>query len=301
MGIVLGPNQYGKAESRVVRVQRDTPRHELRDLNVSTSLRGGFDAAHLEGDQSAVLPTDSQKNTVFAFAKSHGVSSPEDFALALGRHFVDGSGPVTGARIEIEEYAWDRVEIDGVPHDHTFVRRGQEVRTTVVTVDGTGAEQRAWVLSGFRDLVLLKTTGSQFTGFRTDPYTTLTETRDRVLATALAARWRHAGTDLDWDASYAAIRQILVATFATLHSLALQQALWELGRAVLEHDPRIAEIRLCAPNKHHFVVDLAPFGLTNPNEVFHAADRPYGLIEATVQREEGPDAGLAWQPVPAFT
>ena len=74
MGIVLGANQYGKAENRVVRVHRDTDRHEIRDLTVSTSLRGDFAAAHIKGDQSDVLPTDTQKNTAFAYAKRHGVT-----------------------------------------------------------------------------------------------------------------------------------------------------------------------------------------------------------------------------------
>ena len=45
MAIVLGPHRYGKAENRIVRIVRDTPRHEIRDLNVSTALaparRGG--------------------------------------------------------------------------------------------------------------------------------------------------------------------------------------------------------------------------------------------------------------------
>ncbi len=71
MSIVLGANQYGKAENRVVRVYRDPDgggRHEIRDLNVSTSLRGDFEDAHVTGDQIKVLPTDTQKNTCFAFA-----------------------------------------------------------------------------------------------------------------------------------------------------------------------------------------------------------------------------------------
>ena len=55
-----------------------------------------------------------------------------------------------------------------------------------------------------------------------------------------------------------------------------------MGEAVLEQHPEIAEIKFSAPNKHHFLVDLAPFGLDNPGEVFFAADRPYGLIEASV-------------------
>ena len=134
MGIVLGPNRYGKAENRVVRIVRDTPRHEIRDLNVSTSLRGDFAAAHTDGDQSQVLPTDTQKNTAFAYAKKHGVTSPEDYALALGGRLLEATPAATGATIAVEEYAWDRIEVDGAGHDHAFVRRGGEVRTTRVDV-----------------------------------------------------------------------------------------------------------------------------------------------------------------------
>jgi urate oxidase len=300
MTIVLGPNQYGKAENRVVRIYRDGARHEIRDVNVSTSLRGEFSDAHLVGDQSRVLPTDTQKNTVYAYAKEKGLGQIEDYALGLARHFVDDVEPVQGARVEIDEYAWDRIEVDGRPHDHSFLRRGQETRTTIVTVDGKDAAQRAWVVSGLKDLVVLKSTGSEFHGFLTDSYTTLRETTDRVMATSLVARWRYVGTDVAWDASYASIRSLLLTRFAQVHSLALQQTLWEMGKAVLEEHDRVAEIRLSAPNKHHFVVDLAPFGLDNPNEVFHADDRPYGLIQTTVLRDDAPDAGLAWYTVPAF-
>jgi urate oxidase len=300
MGIVLGPNQYGKAENRVVRVYRDTPRHEIRDVNVSTSLRGDFSDAHLTGDQALVLPTDTQKNTVYAYAKEKGLGAIEDYGLTLARHFVDDVEPVEGARIEIDEYAWDRIEVDGRPHDHAFVRRGPAVRTTVVTLDGKGAEQRAWVVSGIKDLVVLKSTGSEFHGYLRDGYTTLRETTDRIMSTSLVARWRYAGTELDWDALYGSILAILLARYADVHSLALQQTLWEMGKAVLEKHAEVAEIKLSAPNVHHFVYDLSPFGLDNPNEVFHVDDRPYGLIQTSVLREDAPDAGLAWYTVPAY-
>ncbi|MEP6695368.1 MAG: factor-independent urate hydroxylase [Pseudonocardiales bacterium] len=282
MGIVLGDNEYGKAETRVVRITRDGERHGIRDLNVSTALRGEFAAAHLDGDQTKVLPTDTQKNTVFAYAKERGVGQIEDFALALARHFVDDIEPVRGARVEIEEYAWDRIEVDGRPHEHSFVRRGQEIRTTTVTVDHTATQ----VVSGLKDLTLLKSTGSEFMGFLKDRYTTLPETDDRIMATSLVARWRHTGTEVDWAATYGEVRGLLLWKFAEVHSLALQQTLWEMGKAVLEAHPEIAEISLSAPNRHHFAVDLTPFGLDNPNEVFYAADRPYGLIQATITRDD---------------
>jgi urate oxidase len=298
MGIVLGPNQYGKAENRVVRIYRDTDRHEIRDLNVSTSLRGDFSAAHLTGDQSRVLPTDTQKQTVYAYAKQVGIGEIEDFALALGRHFVNHVEPVEGCRIEIDEYAWERVNVDGREHDHTWVRKGQETRNTILTIDGKGGPEH--LVSGLKDLVVLKSTGSEFHDFLVDEYTTLIPTTDRIMATSLVARWRYLGTELDWAARYASIRQIMLEQFAEVHSLALQQTLYQMGRAVLEAHDEVAEIKFSAPNKHHFVYDLSPFGLENPNEVFHADDRPYGLIQATVQRDDAPPAGRAWDTVPGF-
>jgi len=290
MAIILGGDQYGKAETHMVRIVRDTSRHEIRDLNVTTAMRGDFAAAYLEGDQSQVLPTDTQKNTVYAFAKKFGVASPEAFGLELARHFVADVAPISGARIEIEEALWTRAEVGGAPHDHTFVKAGTETRTAAVTVDASGEH----VIGGLKDFTILKSTGSEFHDFLVDEYTTLLPTSDRVMATALDAKWRFGTVDVDWDATYARIREILIREFATLQSLALQQTLWHMGRAVLTEVPEVVEIRMKAPNKHHFVVDLSHFGLGNYNEVFHADDRPYGLIEATIERDDAPPAGEAW-------
>jgi urate oxidase len=302
MAISLGLNQYGKAENRVVRIYRDSPRHEIRDLNVSTALRGDFAAAHTAGDQANILPTDSQKQTVYAYAKEKGVGAIEAFALALARHFVDDIGPVDGSRVQIEEYAWERITVgpDAVEHDHSWVRKGQETRTAAITVSGHADAREEHVVSGLRDLVVLKSSGSEFHGFLEDPYTVLEPTADRVMATSLVARWRHVGVDHDWQASYASVRQILLEQFATVHSLALQQTLYAMGTAVLERHDAIAEIRFSAPNKHHFAYDLSAFGLDNPGEVFHADDRPYGLIEATVLRDDAPTAQAAWDAIAGF-
>ena len=294
MAIVLGSNRYGKAENRIVRIYRDTPRHEIHDISVSTALRGDFAAAHLSGDQSLVLPTDTQKQTAYSFAKEKGLLAIESYGLDLAGHFVNHIEPVQTARIEIEEFAWQRVVIDGSEHDHTWVRRGQEVRTAAITVDGTGDNQRTWVVGGLKDLIVLKSTGSEFTGFMHDEYTLLEPTGDRVMATSLNAGWRFTTTDVDWEAAYAQIKQILLRQFALVHSLALQQTLYKMGKAVLEACPFIAEVRLSAPNKHHFLYDLSPFGVENTNEVFHASDRPYGLIQASVLHDDAADAGPAW-------
>ncbi|SDD46777.1 factor-independent urate hydroxylase [Nocardioides lianchengensis] len=288
--IVLGANQYGKAECRVVKVTRastgstDGGRHAIEDLNVTTQLRGDFEACHTAGDNSRVVATDTQKNTVYAFAREHGVGTPEDLLLRLTDHFVDGFEWVTGSELSAELFAWERIAVDGQGHDHSFVRSGRETRTTVVTRAG----DETTVVSGLRDCTVLKSTGSEFHGFPRDRYTTLQETTDRIMATSVTATWRYTGTDHDYDALYAGIRDLLLSTFATVHSLALQQTVFEMGKAVLERYDEVAEVSLSCPNKHHFLVDLEPFGLDNPGEVFFAADRPYGLIQATVLREATP-------------
>ena len=106
-------------------------------------------------------------------------------------------------------------------------------------------------------------------------------------ATSLTARWRYADRgQVAWNATYDDVRARLLATFATTYSRALQETLYAMGKAVLEAHAEIEEISFAAPNKHHFLVDLAPFGLENHGEVFIAADRPYGLIEATVTRDD---------------
>ncbi|WP_305803662.1 factor-independent urate hydroxylase [Subtercola sp. PAMC28395] len=294
MAIVLGSNRYGKAENRVVRIYRDTDRHEIRDINVSSALRGEFADAYLVGDQSKILPTDTQKQTAYSFSKERGLTSIETYALELGAHFVDTVEYVQSARIEVEEFEWQRVLVDGTEHDHTWVRKGQETRISAVTVTGSGEARTNTVIGGFKDLVILKSTGSEFTGFLEDGYTLLEPTTDRVMATSLVAKWRFTSTDVDWEATYLGIKKIIIEKFATLHSLALQQTLYEMGKAVLETYDFIAEIRFSAPNKHHFLYNLAPFGVENNNEVFNADDRPYGLIEATVIRDDVPPAPEAW-------
>jgi urate oxidase len=282
VGIELGPNQYGKAEVRVVAVDRSGPDHAVKDLTVSTALRGDFAAAHLAGDNAHVLPTDTQKNAVFALARD-GVGEIEDFGLRVARHLAGAYPWIRAARVHVVEQPWLRLS------GTAFAQSGGETRSATVTVEGGGEH----VLSGLSGLVLLKTTGSAFTGFPRDPWTTLEETEDRILATAVTARWRHTGTP-DWAASFAAVRAALVGTFAGKPSDALQQTLFDMGAAALGTDPELAEIRLSLPNRHHFLQDLAQLGLDNPKLVYRAEDRPYGLIEGTVQRDDAPPPGPAW-------
>lgn len=281
---MLGPNRYGKAEVRVVRVTRGE-RHELRDWNVSVALSGDMRAVHLSGANDNVLPTDTQKNTVYAFAKRLGGVEPELLGLGLAAHFVETAPSISRARVAVDEYGWARLG------PHSFARRGGDVRTCAVVHD---TQAGVSVVGGVRDLVLLNSTDSEFWGFARDEYTTLAETTDRVLATEVKAQWRLRSSDADWAWVYSSARQALVDAFVRTYSYSLQQTLYAMGSAVLAAVPAICEVRLELPNKHHFLVDLAPFGLSNDDEVYLAADRPYGLIEGHVLAEDAPEPGLAW-------
>jgi urate oxidase len=289
----IGSNRYGKSEIRVVRVGRGVAPDGgdvIRDWNVSTALSGDLDDSHLTGDNSKVLPTDSHKNRVFALAREMGAVPPEDFALALAAFFVGSQEAITRARISVDEFGWTPIGATG----YSFARAGDLVRTTTAVHDAAAGTS---IVSGIKDLVVLNTTGSEFWGFQKDAHTTLAETRDRMLATAVNASWRFrtdAVETADWDAVAVSAKKTILDTFAGTYSYSLQQMLYALGSALISALPEICEARLALPNKHHFIVDLKPFGLENDREVYYADDRPYGLIEGTVLADDAPDPGLAW-------
>ena len=289
--VILTTNQYGKAENRVVRVTRDTDRHEVVDLNVTSELRGDFAAAHTEGDNAHVVPTDTQKNTVFAFAKD-GITSPETFLIRLADHFTSSFDWVSGGRWAAEQYGWTRID----DHDHSFYRGTPETRTAVVVRDG----DHDAVISGFYGLTVMKTTQSGFVGYPKDAYTTLAETEDRILATDVATRWRYNTSDVDFNAVYDSVKATMLTTFTQGYSKALQHTLYQMAEAVIDAHPEIDEVKFSCPNKHHFASDLSFVGLDNPGEVFWAADRPYGLIEATIARKGSAADEAAWVGIAGF-
>lgn len=297
MSYVLGHNQYGKAEVHVVRVYRDGGReatHDLVDYNVSVAHQGDFAEAHQSGDQANVLTTDATKNTVNAFMKEHGdeARTPEGLALALARHFVDDIPQITTCRINVEAFPWERAH--HTPHG--FVRNKDYIRTVTVTKSPEGES----VVSGIKDLTVLKTTDSEFHGYYQEKYTTLKPTNDRIMATDVTAQWLHSSSDVEWDKSFDVVYDAITKAFAGAYSYALQHTIWEMGTAALDAADSLSEIRFSCPNNHHFVIDLSPFGLENPCEVHHADDRPYGLIEATIQRDESSSNSAAFDPGQAW-
>jgi urate oxidase len=279
--IVLGQNSYGKSGVRLVKVKRGARRHDLWDLDVAVALEGDFEAAYVEGDNAGLLATDTMRNTVYALARDHLTGSIEEFGLALVDHFLEAGPTVEQAEITITQFPWNRIEVDGRGHDHSFVR-GIGERTAKVT----GAEGDRSVKAGLDNLLVMKTTQSGWKGFLKERFTTLPDTDDRILATIATAEWSYGkAADLDFDGIWGGVRDRILATFTDHYSPSVQNTLYRIGKAVVEAFPEVEKIRLSFPNKHHIPYDLSRFGMENGNEIFWATDEPYGLIEGTIERE----------------
>jgi len=280
MSVVLGPNNYGKSEVRLVKVDRGADRHELRDLTVDVALSGDFEAAHLRGDNTGLLATDTMRNTVYALARQNPVDSPEAFASLLVRHFVEAGPTVTSASVRVVEHPWARLG----SHPHAFERGAGGEHVATVTGDGTDLTVEA----GIDDLLVLKTTGSGWEGYLHEQYTSLKETAERIMATVVRARWTYGDAQLDFARLWEGVRATVLDAFGDHYSPSVQFTLYRMGEAVLEAHPEVERIHFSLPNKHHLLYDLSRFGLDNPNEIFHATTEPYGLIEGTVERSPAP-------------
>ena len=282
MSYELGDSRYGKSRIRLVTVRRGPERHDLRDMTVAVALQGDFDAVHTDGDNTGVIATDTMKNTVYAFARDRLTGAPESFGLALARHFA-GYDVVERATVDIIEHEWRRIRTRGVEAPDAFVRQGQHSGLATVTVDRSGASD---VIAGIDDLTVMKTTRSAFTGFDRDRYTTLAEVDDRLMATKVRATWgcRRDLAASDFDAAWKRATVALMDALADHFSRSVQESIWIMATAMMDAEPSIEWVRMVLPNLHHWKVDLAPFGLENPGEVFVSTTEPHGLIDATVRR-----------------
>lgn len=275
----LTSDAYGKSRVRLLKVNRTGDQNDVVEITVHIRLQGDFAAAYTDADNSTVLPTDTMKNTVYALALEHPLDSLESFALHLGSYFRDGHEPAQVATVELTEKSWKRINVAGQPHPTAFLHGSDEKQTCTVVVadDGTRVE------SGIDDLVILSTTGSAFSGFPRDRFTTLEDTRDRLFATSVTATWSY-GEDVDYTVGRTTVRRTLLETFAIHDSESVQHTLHDLGAAILEAVPAVSRISLTMPNKHCNLVDLSPFGMNNENVIFVPTDEPHGLIQGTLER-----------------
>ena len=277
--------RYGKADVRVLRVQRGEDRHQVRESRVTVILDGEFSRAYTDADNASVVATDTMRNLVNVLALEHLDAANEAFALTIGQCFLDRYRHVSEARVRVEETVWGRMRIDGREHGHGFVRAEGGTPFACATVRRSSRDVEA----GFDDFAIMKTTGSGFVDYLQDEYTTLSPTNDRILATRMAAAWRFEDGALCDDGGYdpvaCAIREALLRVFATTYSHSVQDSLYRMGEAALAAVSAIREITLRMPNVHYLPIDLSPFGQDARGTVFLPTDEPSGQIEATLRRE----------------
>jgi urate oxidase len=277
---MLRGTAYGKSRVRLVQLTRRKDRHDLCDLTVAIRFQGDYDESYTVGDNSAVLPTDTMKNTVYALAATARVEDAESFGLTLAEHFLDRNPRLERVRIDITEQTWGRIASGDHEYGQAFVRHGPDTRTATVSAD----REQTTVEAGVADLVILKSAHSAFAGFPRDEFTTLPETQDRILATSLTATWMYRDATVSFGPAWSAVRRTLLESFAEHHSASVQHTLYAMGQAVIQSVDDVSAIHLVMPNKHHLPVDLTRLGLENRNEIFVPTDEPHGLIEATVAR-----------------
>jgi urate oxidase len=280
--IALGENTYGKSSVRVMKVQRDGPLHTVKEWKVEVLLSGDFETCFTVGDNSAILPTDTMKNTVYSRARESTAECIEDFARELAEFFLARNPQVERVAITISGTAWDHALVHGKPHPSTFVRGSNETQTTAVTYVQGGEVS---VTSGLDGLVLLKTANSGFEGYPKDSLTTLPETADRLLGTSMRAQWKYESAVLPFEQLRSKLRETLIQAFAEHDSKSVQHTLYAMAQAALEAVPQIMDVELAMPNKHCLLVDLSRFGQTNPNQIFVPTDEPYGNIVARIRRK----------------
>jgi urate oxidase len=274
--------RYGKARVRVLKILRQGSIHTIKEIEVTALLAGDFASSYTAGDNARVIPTDTIKNTINVLAQQHLGEEIERFALTLGEHFLTRYDQVQKAEIEIAERGWNRMELDGKPHPHSF--RATDESKKFTRVHCTNGEHQ--VQSGVRGLVILKSTGSGFENYPRCDFTTLPETSDRILATSFSATWTYAKAPARYNAANTAILEAMLRIFAENYSPSAQTTLFQMGESALAACAEISRVDLAMPNKHYLLINLSPFGIENRNEMFLPTEEPHGQIEASVTRND---------------
>lgn len=277
----LSSHGYGKSRVRVLKILRDGPTHAVKELDVAVALAGDFETSYTSGDNHLVVPTDTMKNTVNVLAARELGAETERFARTLAQHFVEKYPQVQSATVQTSERLWDRMSFGGAPHPHSFLH-AQQVRPRVTATASGGT---VTMQSGVSDLLILKSTGSGFTGYPRCEFTTLPETTDRIFATSVTARWDWSAEPADYNAANRAIVAALLEPFAQNYSPSVQTTLYEMAQSALRACAEISRTHLSLPNKHYLPLDLRTFGIEGRHDVFLPTDEPHGLIEATIARE----------------
>ena len=257
---------YGKLSVPIQRVvAHEDGRHDLLAAEVSIEVLGeNFMAAYTEGDNSAVVATDTMKNFILSRSLAYDGDTLDGLLEHLGRGFLSTYPVMEAVRMSAKEHRFDRVS------DKLFARGGDDHAVATVELDADGVRDRR---VGLEDLWLLKVTGSAFTRFARDENTTLPERVDRPLYIRMDVHWRG-------DVAPGEMREELAATFDDFVSESIQHLVHEMGTRALARWPQLAEISFSAQNHTR-----DPHGQEEGRKLYSAPFPAYGLITLTMGRE----------------
>ena len=256
---------YGKLRVPVHRISGD----DVFACEVSVEVLGdNFAPAYTEGDNSNVVATDTMKNFILSEAAAYPGTTLEGFLAFVGERMIATYPVMHALRVTGRELRFDRVA------GKVFSRSGDDHGVASVEV-GTGGVGE--VRGGRHGLMLLNTSGSAFTHFARDEYTTLPERGDRPLFVRIDADWLYApGAD---PVDSLAVRDHLARTFDDFVSESIQHLVHEMGTRLLADHVGIAEMSFTAENHTR-----DPVGEAGGRKVYTDPFPAQGLITLTLTR-----------------
>ena len=294
LGDMLGPNRYGKHNVRFLRVVKDSDRHVPHEFVGSMMLQGEFSSSYTDGTNETVIPTETQKNTIYALSKKYPIDPMERWVVLAARDVMERHKHVSGVDMDFLRLPWHRIKVDGKEHKHAFVQGADGKRFVKAHIPRNGPIQMS---AGFKEVRVMKTAQSGFEGFIEDQYTTLKPTRGRVMATEMYCEYRFdAKINIEstpFNEIADGVKSMTFDLFAGpadtgVYSASVQQTVHKIGIAVLKRFPEIQSIKFLLPNIHFYEVEFDKFrdtgGLTNIGEVFLTYDGARGMIEAEIVR-----------------
>lgn len=304
----LSAARYGKDLVRVCRVTREGNTHHVVEYTARVLLEGDIETSYTKADNSVVVATDTVKNTVYILSKtSPHVHNPPAFAMHIALHFTTTYPHISKCFVDLISHKWSRIQVDGKAHGWAFERDGEEKGVVEACADKSSGKTTAYVKVGLKDLLVLKTTGSSFTKFHRDQYTTLQEVDDRLFSTSVDLKYDVSlppsvpltienigkiNQHVDFQNVYLKTRKATLEVFATDESASVQATMYKTAQRVLKESPSIKSVTYAYPNKHYIPVNLNAFNLENGlgreggAEVFHPVADPSGYITATVTRKD---------------
>jgi len=285
--------EYGKAGVKLLFASKNGLKHSISELEVQSLLSLDSEKDYREGDNSDIIATDSQKNTIYILAKQYGVDNPEKFGILLARHFIDKYPWVVKARITLAQHPWTRITDDkGNKHNHAFLSTPSSRRIAEVVMDRSRFPR---VSAGIRDLTVIKTTQSAFVNFVRDEYRSLPDMEDRVFSTIVTADWTYGNIrGLDFCGAYRTVERAILDIFAGpasngIYSPSVQNTQFLTQKYILDNIPQVESVTMSMPNRHYFAVDFTKFQIKGlqekgAGEVMLPVDKPSGMITSTLSR-----------------